>query len=168
MTRESIETLLDATRLAGLETTEGGRILATISRPDAKGTAYRTALVEIDGERNVPLTRGAASVGAVAAAEDGTTFFTAKRLGEDGEEATDAQLWALPRRGEARELASRPGGFGGLRLAGGDRKSTRLNSSHVASSYAVFCLKEKKDQGCEEEGEVEEEKGVKNNVYQGY
>src|SRR5690625_4636727 len=29
-------------------------------------------------------------------------------------------------------------------LAGGDRKSTRLNSSHVAISYAVFCLKKKK------------------------
>src|SRR5207253_11193393 len=28
--------------------------------------------------------------------------------------------------------------FGGL-----DRKSTRLNSSHVAISYAVFCLKKK-------------------------
>src|SRR5439155_26472029 len=27
---------------------------------------------------------------------------------------------------------------------GGDRKSTRLNSSHVAISYAVFCLKKKK------------------------
>src|SRR5690625_1987668 len=27
---------------------------------------------------------------------------------------------------------------------GRDRKSTRLNSSHVASSYAVFCLKKKK------------------------
>src|SRR5699024_12270502 len=26
----------------------------------------------------------------------------------------------------------------------GDRKSTRLNSSHVSSSYAVFCLKNKK------------------------
>src|SRR5690606_24869809 len=26
-----------------------------------------------------------------------------------------------------------------------DRKSTRLNSSHVKSSYAVFCLKKKKD-----------------------
>src|SRR5690625_6885046 len=26
-----------------------------------------------------------------------------------------------------------------------DRKSTRLNSSHVASSYAVFCLKKKTD-----------------------
>src|SRR5207253_4242826 len=28
--------------------------------------------------------------------------------------------------------------------AGEDRKSTRLNSSHVAISYAVFCLKKKK------------------------
>src|SRR5207253_9809957 len=27
--------------------------------------------------------------------------------------------------------------------AGQDRKSTRLNSSHVAISYAVFCLKKK-------------------------
>src|SRR5690606_39367749 len=26
---------------------------------------------------------------------------------------------------------------------GGDRKSTRLNSSHVKISYAVFCLKKK-------------------------
>src|SRR6267154_5143629 len=26
----------------------------------------------------------------------------------------------------------------------GDRKSTRLNSSHPSSSYAVFCLKKKK------------------------
>src|SRR5438067_8277537 len=26
-----------------------------------------------------------------------------------------------------------------------DRKSTRLNSSHVSISYAVFCLKKKKD-----------------------
>src|SRR5204863_10009931 len=28
--------------------------------------------------------------------------------------------------------------------SGGDRKSTRLNSSHVEISYAVFCLKKKK------------------------
>src|SRR5207249_12232626 len=27
--------------------------------------------------------------------------------------------------------------------SGQDRKSTRLNSSHVSSSYAVFCLKKK-------------------------
>src|SRR5438067_4544035 len=33
-----------------------------------------------------------------------------------------------------------------LRLPGQkDRKSTRLNSSHVSISYAVFCLKKKKN-----------------------
>src|SRR5437773_6542035 len=30
------------------------------------------------------------------------------------------------------------------RPARGDRKSTRLNSSHITISYAVFCLKKKK------------------------
>src|SRR5690606_41927745 len=30
-----------------------------------------------------------------------------------------------------------------LRIDHGDRKSTRLNSSHVKISYAVFCLKKK-------------------------
>src|SRR2546426_12054501 len=29
-------------------------------------------------------------------------------------------------------------------LTDGDRKSTRLNSSHLVISYAVFCLKKKK------------------------
>src|SRR5690606_40149996 len=32
----------------------------------------------------------------------------------------------------------------GLRVVALDRKSTRLNSSHVKISYAVFCLKKKK------------------------
>src|SRR5207249_6203627 len=32
----------------------------------------------------------------------------------------------------------------GLLVGSGDRKSTRLNSSHVSISYAVFCLKKKK------------------------
>src|SRR5256885_10002493 len=30
-----------------------------------------------------------------------------------------------------------------LAIAGEDRKSTRLNSSHLVISYAVFCLKKK-------------------------
>src|SRR5256885_11092931 len=30
-----------------------------------------------------------------------------------------------------------------LRVEHGDRKSTRLNSSHLVISYAVFCLKKK-------------------------
>src|SRR5690606_41584510 len=40
--------------------------------------------------------------------------------------------------GKARLLHLRLGG------CGQDRKSTRLNSSHVKISYAVFCLKKKK------------------------
>src|SRR3712207_8837416 len=34
---------------------------------------------------------------------------------------------------------------GGVISAMGDRKSTRLNSSHANISYAVFCLKKKKN-----------------------
>src|SRR5437667_6011727 len=34
--------------------------------------------------------------------------------------------------------------FSLLRLTRRDRKSTRLNSSHITISYAVFCLKKKK------------------------
>src|SRR3989442_10548148 len=46
------------------------------------------------------------------------------------------------------DLSARPHRLRRQRLGGeddvGDRKSTRLNSSHVRISYAVFCLKKKK------------------------
>src|SRR3712207_6900648 len=46
---------------------------------------------------------------------------------------------AHPRRGHPL-----PGSVEGASLGGaGDRKSTRLNSSHANISYAVFCLKKK-------------------------
>src|SRR2546430_3441431 len=35
--------------------------------------------------------------------------------------------------------------LGGVPVRGRDRKSTRLNSSHSQISYAVFCLKKKKN-----------------------
>src|SRR5215510_15822511 len=44
------------------------------------------------------------------------------------------------RRGPRVRGRAQPGGPGRR-----DRKSTRLNSSHVAISYAVFCLKKKKN-----------------------
>src|SRR5256885_13010362 len=51
--------------------------------------------------------------------------------------------------GQRQRRASLRGcGCGGLRGRGqrrqADRKSTRLNSSHLVISYAVFCLKKKK------------------------
>src|SRR5207253_11177807 len=48
---------------------------------------------------------------------------------------------SLEHRGDDRRLERRRGSRG---RRAGDRKSTRLNSSHVAISYAVFCLKKKK------------------------
>src|SRR3712207_7722393 len=44
------------------------------------------------------------------------------------------------------ELPLVPFALGLLGLGLGDRKSTRLNSSHANISYAVFCLKKKKNQ----------------------
>src|SRR5437764_10249423 len=50
------------------------------------------------------------------------------------------------RRGAGQGSSRRPQQAAGDRLAPdpGDRKSTRLNSSHRCISYAVFCLKKKK------------------------
>src|SRR5437868_10497427 len=55
---------------------------------------------------------------------------------------------ALPISVVLRDLAQRlAGSVGVVKVLAGrpsDRKSTRLNSSHVSISYAVFCLKKKK------------------------
>src|SRR2546426_4903937 len=52
------------------------------------------------------------------------------------------------RHGEQRTLATLLGPKRAVRVGVfdhvGDRKSTRLNSSHLVISYAVFCLKKKK------------------------
>src|SRR5699024_12308455 len=74
-----------------------------------------------------------------------TTLFRSKPaifLDKDG-----TVLWDVPYNVEPRRMRFAPGAAQGLsRLARlGDRKSTRLNSSHVSISYAVFCLKKKKE-----------------------
>src|SRR5690606_41497807 len=57
------------------------------------------------------------------------------------------------RSGRRAARARRPPGVHGVAADGArrDRKSTRLNSSHVKSSYAVFCLKKKRKQRKHEE-----------------
>src|SRR5438445_10185054 len=82
-----------------------------------------------------------------------TTLFRSARLPQDG--TAVAGRPAAGRR--ARDVLRRP--------AAGDRKSTRLNSSHANISYAVFCLKKKTkndrvtalapvhDAGCRPDGE---------------
>src|SRR5438876_8631384 len=47
-----------------------------------------------------------------------------------------------------------PGGRRSPETRGGDRKSTRLNSSHPSISYAVFCLKKKKKRETDVSGQI--------------
>src|SRR5207249_104124 len=50
------------------------------------------------------------------------------------------RMWRVARQRHTRHYC---GGVEAATQKGGDRKSTRLNSSHVSISYAVFCLKKK-------------------------
>src|SRR5438094_5736090 len=50
-----------------------------------------------------------------------------------------------PVRGRSVQLAGQQNERNGSRSKSLDRKSTRLNSSHRTISYAVFCLKKKKN-----------------------
>src|SRR3712207_8323966 len=58
-----------------------------------------------------------------------------------GERPGDGRTPAAPAAGRAREHGAHNAPHAPGR---GDRKSTRLNSSHANISYAVFCLKKKK------------------------
>src|SRR5256885_10245905 len=80
-----------------------------------------------------------------------TTLFrsAARREGKGELGETDQPERADAQRGTHPEARERAGGFGDGRAGSGrwprpDRKSTRLNSSHLVISYAVFCLKKKK------------------------
>src|SRR2546430_9783093 len=76
------------------------------------------------------------AIGFVIAGADGT--------GELGElEARAAQEFGEDAAGVVNEIAKTLGNKNGIYVAGRDRKSTRLNSSHSQISYAVFCLEKK-------------------------
>src|SRR2546422_8060917 len=70
-----------------------------------------------------------------------TTLFRSRGVALDAAAAGSAGAISSVRRLRARS------GRGAIAGAGGraDRKSTRLNSSHGYISYAVFCLKKKKN-----------------------
>src|SRR5256885_2694981 len=55
-----------------------------------------------------------------------------------------ADVFDLVRRKASRGHGGDEGADAGADILVGDRKSTRLNSSHLVISYAVFCLKKKK------------------------
>src|SRR5690349_22310944 len=80
---------------------------------------------------------------------EGSLDARGRHRAEDPEGARrDVAQRELHRAPRARHGDRRGDRLGVVALARGgaeDRKSTRLNSSHVESSYAVFCLKKKKE-----------------------
>src|SRR3712207_8984547 len=62
-----------------------------------------------------------------------------RRRGQACARARRLPLWAGLPEGSPEEAVAH------ARVPGQDRKSTRLNSSHANISYAVFCLKKKKN-----------------------
>src|SRR5690606_2800479 len=71
----------------------------------------------------------------------GRVFGTSAAAWARRRKAREADRAAPPRDGALR--AVRTPKHGSERAGDADRKSTRLNSSHVKISYAVFCLKKK-------------------------
>src|SRR5690625_7062823 len=73
----------------------------------------------------------------------GDAYFNSGRLAD----AVAAYRVVLERYPQSPYVADAAAGMQyALSAEGEDRKSTRLNSSHVAISYAVFCLKKKTKQ----------------------
>src|SRR2546426_5558661 len=68
-----------------------------------------------------------------------TTLFRSIRFSNDGH-----NLYIYREKGKTRIEVYRLDATTGKK----DRKSTRLNSSHLVISYAVFCLKKKKTAKC--------------------
>src|SRR2546429_7337024 len=79
-----------------------------------------------------------------------TTLFRSLQLGRAGAEVVAREVGRavaddlVLADAQAAHAAAALGAHMGLEV--GDRKSTRLNSSHGYISYAVFCLKKKKSQ----------------------
>src|SRR3989475_370663 len=115
----------NATSLAGADTTDGSKLHAAEPKP---GRATFTT----PGGRVITLPLG------VSAEQVKAAF--AKRM--TGQELTPAEQALLAQ--IRTQFQAAPGGGGTGSGGVGDRKSTRLNSSHSQISYAVFCLKKKK------------------------
>ena len=107
-------------RVSGLTLSpDGARLVTTVATLKDDATGHVTALWEVDpaGERPARrLTRGLEGEAGAAFAADGTLYFTSTRPAPGGEEKTST-LWALPERGEARAVLSRPFGISSIHCA---------------------------------------------------
>ncbi len=112
-------------RLSGLAMSpDGTRLVTTVATPNATGTAYASALWEVDPHGGRPahrLTRSSEGESGAAFTGSGDLYFTSSR--PDPDAAKDAPsdvkaLWLLSRAGgEGRPVVVRRGGVGAVRTA---------------------------------------------------
>src|SRR6266498_3640044 len=87
--------------------------------------------------------RSGDDIGRLAGAGEPAITGAQPQLGLPGDLADRPRLALLPEQQLAADPRREAVTPGGLDQQPADRKSTRLNSSHVRISYAVFCLKKK-------------------------
>src|SRR5690606_41320824 len=108
------------------------RISALSGRLFLSTATAPTAIYTLSLHDALPILRPGGTIAASRAASPG-----GDQADQDGEHRADGE-----QQGRGAEQAAQQGPH--RHGARSDRKSTRLNSSHVKISYAVFCLKKKK------------------------
>src|SRR5690625_5797981 len=99
----------------------------------------RTASTRPAGARPVPSRTRSPPNGDGHGPPIGASCTTAPRRTRRADRGASARSWC----GGTRKPADGPATTSPVHLPASDRKSTRLNSSHVANSYVVFCLQKK-------------------------
>jgi dipeptidyl aminopeptidase/acylaminoacyl peptidase len=124
-----LDTFVGLPRLTGLRLSpDGTRLVASVSTLDPHRTRYVTALWQVDcaGERPARrLTYSAKGESGAAFLPDGSLLFVSARPDPETKVQDDAPaaLWQLPAGGgEARVVATRPGGVAGVVAAAGSRR----------------------------------------------
>jgi dipeptidyl aminopeptidase/acylaminoacyl peptidase len=141
-----LDAYIDLPRVGGLTVSpDGTRLATTVATLNPDRTKYVTAIWEVDpaGERPARrLTRSAKGEASAAFLPNGDLLFASARPDPDAKNGNDddekPMLWLLPAGGgEARVVAKRPGGIGGLVVA--------RESGTIAVTSATFPSSEDAD-----------------------
>src|SRR5437879_4182883 len=128
----------------------GSLVAAVGSFADARsrGGRWLLRMEDLDASRVIPgcAERTLRMLEALGLTWDGAVEYQSARTHHYGEALATLEALGLTFQCSCtRAERNADGGYPGPCRNGPDRKSTRLNSSHRCISYAVFCLKKKKD-----------------------
>src|SRR5690606_20435492 len=117
--------------------------LKVLLRDQGKRHDLVDAVFALGDDDLVRIVRRVEALDAFLASDDGANLLAGHRRASNILKA-EAKKGELPTGMVQTGLPNQPEAEVALAFAVGDRKSTRLNSSHVKNSYAVICLKKKR------------------------